>query len=158
MMAPAAPKQEPEPMPTNYHGLPAPLQQEPDEPRAHFAARLFCAVLRDAGAVITMADDDLELAAYGARTATDARDMSPQYYDATADAARLIAGAIRRRAAYRANVAEPVTIQPAPLGRPHGPAVPVHPYPSTQPPAGTHADDRPHPARPLTRAGDTIRF
>jgi len=142
----------------DYHGLPAPLQQEPDEPRAHFGARLFCAVLQDAGAIYTMSDDDLELAGYGARTATDARAMSPQYYDATADAGRLIAGAIRRRAADRQSPPEPTTIQPAPLGRPTGPAVPVSPYPTAQPPAGSYANQTPTPARPNTRAGDSIRF
>jgi hypothetical protein len=154
MMAPAAPKQEPAIM---AYTLPDPLTQGADEPRAHFAARLFCAAIADPGAVVVMTDDQIDLAAYGARLATDARDMSPQYYDTTADAGRLIAGAARRRAALKADEPAPVLIQSAPLGRPHGPAVPLSPYPSTQPPAGSYADE-PTPARPNTRAGDHIRF
>jgi hypothetical protein len=141
-----------------YRPFPPTLAQQPDEPRVHFGARLFCAVLADPGAVLTMTDDQIDLASYASRLATDARDMSPQYYDATAQAGRLIAGAARRRAALRDVPAGPcTTIQPAPIGPPTGPAVTLQPYPSTQPPAGSYAN-APTPGRPLTRAGDNIRF
>jgi hypothetical protein len=132
-----------------------PPPQGADEPRAHYAARLFCAILDDANRLYAMPDDLIELAAYGARTATDARQMPPQYYARIADAERLIAGAIRRRAFLALEQSAPAVldglIQAPPPGRPNGPAVPVRPYPTTQPPAGTTADNVPfQPVRQQT--------
>jgi hypothetical protein len=139
-----------------------PPPQGADEPRAHYAARLFCAILDDANRLYAMPDDLIELAAYGARTATDARQMPPQYYARIADAERLIAGAIRRRAFLALEQSAPAVldglIQPSAPGRPAGPAVPASPYPFTQPPAGTTADDVPAERGTRTRGGTLIRF
>lgn len=151
------------------HPLPPPAPRpEPDEPRAHFAARCFRAVLADAAVLFTMSDELIELCEYGARFATDARNMSPQYYDAIAAAEREISAAVRRRrrmAEQDAAAALDTTIAPRAPGRPDGPAVPVSPYPQTQPPSGAYADLEPTQAQPepaargtRTPAGRLIRF
>ena len=136
--------------------LPEPVPQQADEPRAHFAARLFAWVLAHGHAgTVVLSDDDLALAQYGARLATDARQLSPVYYDRVADAERLIAGALRRRTSPPEP--EPMPAGTEPHDEPAGPMARLQPAPDRNPtPPTTYA---PAPGIPAhLKPGARIQF
>lgn len=140
-----------------YPPIQDPPGQQPGEPRAHYAGRLFAWLMTEHGNTATMTDADLELAAYGARIATDARDRLPAYYDRIADAERILAGAIRRRRALAAEL-ETAPPAPGPDDRPNaGPMARLEPGPDVNPtPPTTYA---PAPGVPAhLKPGARIQF